>query len=430
MRMNRSTQAIAHGWPQTGSRARRWPFDRSLKELSLDAACIVFLLSVTSAARFPGIDRVVWLMADLAVVVMLAPWHAQFLDVARKNLILLSWPALAIMSALWSLNPGLSQYHGMQLLATVLVGFLLSIFARIDRFVPLLFTALSASAVLSAAFVLINPGVGIAGGGEWQGLYAHKNLMGSMMGLLIIAAACLFLEGWHRWLTGGAMLFATMLLLLSRSGTAIVVLGVTLAVLPIAAIVRRGIVAAAMAAGFVILAGAAGLIMIEDYGYDISQLVLRALGKDETLTGRTVLWNVANDAYESRPWSGFGFKAWWTSEETGAPFIKYIVGSEAGSFHNTYLEVAVAFGHAGPFLLVVGLLASSIAALRAFVLDSRPTALWPLLTVVFIALSCTAETMLFTNHSLFQLLLVVAAAGATRHISLLRSQQGRAAQSR
>ena len=422
--MHRGVQAIAHDWPGRRAGVQHWPFNRSLKELGFDAACIAFILAIASSARFPAIDRAAWLLADLTMVVMLTTWHSQFIDAARKNLILLSWPALATMSSLWSLTPGISQYHGVQLFATVLVGFLLSIFARLDRLVPLVFAAFFGSAILSAAFVLAVPSSGIAEAGEWQGVYAHKNLMGSMMGLLVIAAACLFLEGWYRWLSGGAMLFAAMLLLLSRSGTAVVVLAVTLAAVPVSMIVRKGMIAAGMAAGLALMASAAAFIILEAYGFDLMQLVLRALGKDDTLTGRTLLWNIAIDAYESRPWSGFGYKAWWAVEETGAPFVKYITGSEAGSFHNTFLEVAVAFGHAGLLLLVLGLVASFIVALRAHFLDGRPISLWPLLTVVYIALTCTAETMLFANHSMFQLLLVVATASAARHISLQRAERG------
>jgi hypothetical protein len=75
----------------------------------------------------------------------------------------------------------------------------------------------------------------------------------------------------------------------------------------------------------------------------------------------------------------------------------------------------------------LGLLASFIVALRAYSVDGRPTSLWPLLTVVYIAFTCSAESMLFANHGMFQLLLVVAAASATRHISLHRSERVRIA---
>ena len=38
--------------------------------------------------------------------------------------------------------------------------------------------------------------------GEWSGVYSHKNVLGSLMSLQLLCAACLFLQGWHRLLTG------------------------------------------------------------------------------------------------------------------------------------------------------------------------------------------------------------------------------------
>ena len=57
------------------------------------------------------------------------------MDAARRNAVLVAWPALATVSLLWSLTPGLSLYHGLQLLTTVLVGSMLTIFARIEKLV-------------------------------------------------------------------------------------------------------------------------------------------------------------------------------------------------------------------------------------------------------------------------------------------------------
>lgn len=413
--MNRSMQAITQDWPRTAPRARVWPFDSNMRQLGFDAAVIVFFFAATSATYlYPSIDRGVWLLADLSVVAMFAPWHKEFLDLARRNAVLLTWPALASLSALWSLTPEFSLYHGIQLFTTMLVGFLLCIYARLERLLPLLFTALLASAVLSAVVVIVNPAVGLHHAGEWQGLFPHKNWMGSIMSHLIIAALCLWLHGWRPWLMVGAIAFASVLLLFTRAGTPIVALAVTLAIVPFSLVLRKGLLPATVAAGFLLTAGAAALFIVETASLDATQAVLRALGKDDTLTGRTILWDIAYDAYDSRPWTGFGFKAWWSSDETGAPFVKYLIGSDAGSFHNTFLEVAVAFGHIGPTLLIGGLIIVVIGTVKAYVTDGRLLMLWPLLTVVYIVLSCFAETILFANHGFFQLLLVVAAASAQR----------------
>src|SRR5262245_30737236 len=151
--MNRSMGALADSLADAKPRERLWPFDSTLTQLALDAACIVFLFTATSAVhKLPSIDRLVWLTADGTVIVMLVLWHKEFLEAARRNAILLTWPALAILSFLWSLTPGMSLYQGLQLFTTVLVGFMLAIFARIERLVPLVTAALLATGVLSAAY--------------------------------------------------------------------------------------------------------------------------------------------------------------------------------------------------------------------------------------------------------------------------------------
>ena len=422
--MNRSLPTIGNGY----SRARRdkhvWPFNSSLRELALDAACIVLLFTATTAVhRAQSIDRLVWLLADLSVVVMLVPWQREFLDAARRNPILLAWPALAIVSFLWSLTPGLSLYHGLQLFTTVLVGFLLTIFARIERLVPLIFAALLASGLLSTAYILANLPDGIAAAGEWQGLFAHKNTMGSMMSFLIVTAGCLFLQGWRPAVTAGTIVFAAALLLLSRSGTAIVGLAVTLSAAPVLLMIRSGLVPSAMVAGLVLTVGGGGLVVLELAHVDLVPAILAALGKDETLTGRTILWDIAMAAYDSRPLLGFGFKAWWHSYETDAAIVKYLIGNDAGSFHNSLVEVTVDFGTMGPILLIIGLLYCLIITVRAYIADGRPLLLWPVLITIYIVVSCFAKSMLFQNHGFYQLLLVIAAASASRQLSQLRSEQ-------
>jgi O-antigen ligase len=384
---------------------------------------VLFFTSTSAVSKLPSVDRMVWLLADLCVVVMLVPWHRDFLDLSRKAWILLTGPTMAIASFIWSLTPSLSLYHGVQLLTTVLVGFLLAIFARIERLVPLVFTAILASGVLSIAYVLVNPADGLALHGEWQGLFAHKNTTGTAMSLLVIAAGCLFLQGWRPFLTAGAVALAVALLLLSRSGTSIVALAVTLCIAPVFVIARKGFVLSALGLGLVLVVAAGGLLMLEAAHIDLVPAVLGALGKDETLTGRTVLWDVAVDAYESRPLLGFGYKAWWSSYETDAAIIVYLIGNDAGNFHNSLIEMAVAFGTFGPILLGGSLLYSLITAIRVYAVDGRFLLLWPVLTTLYIILSCFAESLLFNNHGFYQLLLVVAAAAASRRLSELRAEK-------
>jgi O-antigen ligase len=163
-----------------------------------------------------------------------------------------------------------------------------------------------------------------------------------------------------------------------------------------------------------LIAAAAGLLALEATRTDFLDLyvyLLDALGKDATLTGRTILWQFAEDAINARPWLGFGYKGWWESSETPAALLRVVVGQELWFFHNTFLDLAVAFGVVGPLALVAGLAVGVYRSVRAFVLNPEPMLLWPIMFVAMSIIYCSVDFVLFANHSFHQFLYVIAAAG-------------------
>jgi O-antigen ligase len=84
------------------------------------------------------------------------------------------------------------------------------------------------------------------------------------------------------------------------------------------------------------------------------------------------------------------------------------MGQELWFFHNLFVEVAVAFGVVGPILLAAGLFAAFRRAITTFAAERSPVSLWPLLFLLFLVPYVLAENPLFQNHSLLQLLFVVA----------------------
>jgi O-antigen ligase len=403
--------------------ASRWPWDASLLELATDALWIVFLIGATTAAYslVENAERYFWFAADLVVLILLVPLRHDFLRLARANAIFLIWPLLACVSVLWSIAPGITLYHGLQLLMTVLVSFLLCIYASLGRIAQLVFLALAACAVLSVLNALVRPVLAISGFNEWLGVFPHKNTLGGMMGALIITGICLFLQGWWRLITAPMVALAFVLVFLSRSASAVAALAVTLMILPIALVYRRGgSLALALACDLVIIAAVLGYFYLETSNIDAVGAVLQGLGKDDTLSGRTGLWEFGMDAYENRPWLGHGYKAFWESTETAAPLLKmtFLVSF----FHNNFLEVAVAFGHLGPIVLIVGLAYALFVTVRAYLVDPQPLRLWPLMYTVFLTALCFAEYPLFGNHGFHQLVFVAVVASSIE--SMARRKTG------
>jgi O-antigen ligase len=389
------------------------PFTINLVRVGTDACWTVFLFA-TTYALFPlgiqNVERYFWAVADLAVVILLLPMWPQFLRAARREAIFLTWPVLACASVFWSLTPGITLYHGVQLLMTVLVALLLCIYASLERIVRFMFFALLAAAVLSVVYVQLRPGVAIYWAGEWLGVFPHKNVFGYMMLLLVLTSLCLWLAGWHRFLTAGATILGLLLVYKSKSGTAALVLAMALSIVPLACWHKKSWNASAGILGVVLIIASIALAIVQVFDVELVTAVLNALGKDATLTGRTVLWEYGIQAYQERPWLGYGFKGYWESFETSAPLLRLVIGQELWYFHNSFLEVAVAFGVLGPVLLIAGLWIAVYRCVRNFVLRPDFITLWPILFLYVVIVSCMVDHLLFVNHSLYQLLLIVAAA--------------------
>jgi exopolysaccharide production protein ExoQ len=407
-------------WPSPADLS--WPKGIGQRELARDLAWLTFFvgaLGLNPPFETVRPETAVWFPADLAALIGFWLWPGPFLALIRRNALLLSWPLLAIASTIWSVTPGISLYHGLQLLMTVLVGVLLSLHVNLFRVVQLFFVASVIGAVLCLMFVFVSPGTAIAPGGEWTGLFRHKNLLGMAMAILIITGACLFLQGWRPGFTAAATALGAGMLMMSRSGTALASLALALMLLLPVFLYRRGHTVLVFSVGLLLSALAAGLMYIEVAGIDIVEYVLDSLGKDATLTGRTLIWDFGVAAFEERPWLGFGYHAWWSTDETAAETLRMITGFPFFIFHNSFLEVAVAFGVLGPIAVGAVILFVLTASVRAFLADPQYIRAWPLLYLLLILIQATAENPLFNNHGLVEVLLVaIGSAGMQQRVRI------------
>ena len=375
-----------------------------------------FLLAISTALwRIDpiGIDKLCWLIADAVVVVLLWPLRNQFLRLLQQNKIIVSWPILACVSALWSLAPFASVYQGLQLFMTVMIALLLCIYADLEHCARLVLYSLLATAFVTIVLVVLDPS---KAAGDWSGGFPHKNNLGEAMALMIVTALCLLMQGWRPRICLVSIVLGLVLLFLTRSGTSWVAVPVSL--VPVV------FVALAM------LTVAVTMMAVFGAGLDPADFVLSSIGKDSSLTGRTVLWEVGLDAFWSRPILGFGYKGYWADPSgTGRQLVFLVTDQGLWFFHNSFLELAVAFGFIGPILLALTLVIGMGGAFGRFLATREAIGLWPILLTLQLTLYCFSENPLFQNHSYTQVLFVAAiaarlksGAAVARHSRLGRAQ--------
>jgi len=243
------------------------------------------------------------------------------------RVLLHAWPLvlltiLPLISTLWSQDPEATLRRSITLLLSS--AFTVFLVVRFD-----LKTTFKLVAISFAIFLIIGviagavPGLGITPSGHyagaWRGLSGQKNVFGRTVALAValmpMAAATGLIT--QRKL---AILFSFLafgLLILSRSATSLVcaVTSVPLGVFVYVCLggrIGRLRLRPELGIAVLVLAVVIGAAAIT-YG---SAIVLEALGRDPTLTGRTDIWKWAISTNADRQWLGSGFRAFWIDANT------------------------------------------------------------------------------------------------------------------
>lgn len=352
------------------------------------------------------VDRPAWLATFLCIIglivtlggsslgamLFLAAWvlvAAPRLDVCLRLVFRAPWvwlvPGLALVSVLWSHAPMITLRAGVQLALTVGIASLVAGFLKPRAFVSAMSVSLLVGALLSLAFGRYGVD-GMTGATVFLGIFASKNTMALFMSLLAIFAAAVMLDRGQptplRLLAVVSFLLSIPLLLMARSAGALITTVASLAVL-IATIVfarlqrRERILVGTGVAALLVPALAVVLLLAVNgtLGEVATSFLTEVLGKDATLTGRTLLWRTALAEIDKRPMLGTGYYAFWLQ---GNPLVESIwrdfgIGSRMGfHFHNTVLEFAVELGWLGVAALATTLTFAVARILRLAMADRTP----------------------------------------------------------
>ncbi len=262
-------------------------------------------------------------------------------------LILILWIAGA--SVLWSVAPDQTVRRAIALTLTTLSGVVMAARWRWAGLAEVMAASTALLAVASLIAALAVPSFGVMHElfpGAWRGLWVEKNALGNMMttGAMACAAAAI-LEPRRARLWWPAAALCLFLVLMSTSKTSLVSCLLGGCGLVLVALVRRGPVGRLVGAYGVVLAAllVGGLLLVG------SNVVLAALGKDATLTGRTQIWSAVMRRIQERPWLGYGYGAMWTDPSPWTPLAWIIkqAGFRPYHAHNSWLEQWLGLGVVG-----------------------------------------------------------------------------------
>ncbi|MEJ0064147.1 MAG: O-antigen ligase [Caulobacteraceae bacterium] len=256
---------------------------------------------------------------------------------------------IACVSAVWSIDPEVTERRSVALVFTTLAGLVIGERFAWPRFLEVFATALGVTVVLSFLSAFFIKGYGIMPyefPGAWRGVWTHKNTLGYYMSVsLVVFIATAIANPRRRWLWIGCAVGAIVLILLSQSKTSLVSCLIGCGCLPLIALARRGPTGAVIAAWVTVSALFAAALAL----FVFPDLLFSLVGKDATLTGRTQIWTAVMHQIVKRPITGFGYGAVWDSTSLWGPLpeISKEQGFTIHEAHNAWLAVWLELGYIG-----------------------------------------------------------------------------------
>jgi O-antigen ligase len=196
----------------------------------------------------------------------------------------------------------------------------------------------------------------------------------------------------------GVFIAAMWLLLVSKSATSLAAFLVgccVLFLLGLPAVAKR-----ARYLGTLIMVGA-GVAVVLNLWFNLIELAITGLGRNTTLTTRTVIWPVLL-ATETNPLVGVGYDSFWLGERL-QDFVRLY---RVTSAHNGYLDVYLELGMVGLFLFAGFLLTVFLKGKRSLAKDVVYGRLRLAVLAVYILYNVTESGYKATNLIFFLLLLI------------------------
>jgi exopolysaccharide production protein ExoQ len=357
-------------YPPLGTlRAREAPALSFVDRLyGLCAGVIAFLMLV----QIGGAAGTLLVAIEIGLaLVMFAIAPAETARVAVRCWPLLIVPLLACASVLWSGDAMVSLRYGAQFVLTAFIGVFVASRVSSERLVVILFWA-------GLIFLLASIASGRQGvstqGYVLIGLSGSKNQIGNAAQFQLLLAATLLimprLAPLHRLAALVSLPLAAWLLYQSNAATPLVLAAAGFALFGTGVVMLRAAPVGRLVVLAAMLCLAAPLFFLApEIDLWLQDFMANVLGKDPTLTGRTLLWAKAEELIALRPWLGHGYQALWVGQSPEAVGLRLWTGMEDGrtfNFHNSFLQYAADLGYVGASAFALTLAIAIFAWIGAF----------------------------------------------------------------
>ncbi|BAZ67765.1 O-antigen polymerase [Fischerella sp. NIES-4106] len=324
--------------------------------------------------------------------------------IINRNKVLFILTALAYFSFLWSDFPDYTFLNSRDILMMTNFGLYFAIRFSLKEQIKLVTYTLLIGMFLSLVFVYVFPGIGrhwVDHPGAWKGVYGHKNYLGSMMVLSSLAFLSLAKDTLLIYRISGLAL-SLIFMIFSTSRTSLVISFILILIIMFYKQFRwRGKVSVIYIDIGILILGCVSLLI---FTYWVE--LITGLGRDPTITGRTIIWNVALTRLMERPFLGYGRGAFWAPKSNYAIEASQAIGTGwvPPHGHNGFIDTALDVGLIGLALFLFCYFMTFAKALKLGYASKKPEDIWPLIYLIFLAINNVTESCLLYLPNLYWVL--------------------------
>lgn len=357
----------------------------------------------------PGLVSLIRYIVWLGPTMLMLFRHRSTREVARRSKLLWVLVALILLSFLWSDYLPWTLADNREVLQMSTFGLYFAVRFDLKQQIRLVALSFGIGAIMSFIVALAVPDIGIHGAdhpGAWKGVYGYKNNLGSMMILATLAFVFMPLRPSYRFLKWIGLGLSISLILLSTSKTSLTMVLLLFLILFFYQKYRwRGKVTVLFLDLGILLLGCVGTLVFA-YWVDI----LAGLGKDPTLTGRTLMWGVTLTRLMNRPLLGYGRTAFWApgspyAVEAGRAVTENFVPPHA---HNGFIDLALDVGLIGFTLFAIVFFKTYFKSLQRAYATVKAENFWYLAFLLFLFMNNIMESYLLYKSNLYWVLFVTA----------------------
>ncbi len=321
------------------------------------------------------------------------------------------------LSVLWSMEPMVSARAAPQIALTVLAAIMFAQGLPARTFIAVQMYA-QISPIVATFFI--------------SGIFGAKNSLALQLALATLSSVWVLLDRnqpkYARAIALAALVSAPYMLLSAGSEGALLTCFMAMAV-SLALFLSRGLqTEARMILFWLVITGAMVALLIALLSIDqLFDSFLLSIGKDTSLTGRTVLWSRAAGIISDYPWGGIGLQAFWVQGNPEAIRIwdMFFIPSHGGfHFHDLWLEIGVQLGLIGIFIAAATVIVVVFNVWRWALRDPGPESCFFVGFVTLILLRTVGEVELFSQFNLTSLIFISAYCYAYRARSGLSRSGG------